>query len=552
MKLPGINYQTAVGPDVSAVPLQNARSWANAADNWATAIDNVNQTLQEQQGNEAWAQASPELVEAEAITKRPVWDVAQMGEPDASLQIDTRNRLGPQPTYQMHEFGSQWHDRRIKAIRDKYGKGLSRGARRIFESKLNNYVAQSRVRVLENQHQQKMTHIEGVMRNSINTLTSQATFDNLPDTMLQVNEEIATGVKSGAIDNVEAEELMRRANGEATKSAVLFTVRNANSEEELESIESGVFNATVGGQPSRVRSEDIDDVLRAIDRQKREIDEQDEERHDQNFRMVVGNLGAFTDQDVMELVADGAINSTQANTIMRWKEDGKPTALSFEDPAATDYWKGQISRLRFGVGEEETLRERYERMQKDINAAMTGAYADGTPYQGMPITNTVGDAALEDLDQQYAKVLAHPEMKQVLADIRTYTGMDGIVDIDKSSNNRKAQLAFNKAAWGYYDRMTVDADMRQWFDDNKEAFNPENYSGGGEAARLRALGVPNSYFDGNRFDAREVVEWVETMNLPSEQERTIRDTLMPLLDTAPTEEEELINNTLPANSLIER
>ena len=550
MKLPGINYTTAVGPDISSLPLQEARAWSNAADNWATAIDNVATQMAEAQGEEAALTGIQQMdLEEQKILFNPQWNVQKLGEPPSEIQIETRNKLGKQPVYQTHEFAGALYDHSARRITEEATKGLSGKAKRIATQKLTAHSIRRRAHVLENQFKAKRDYAKGVRLNQINTLTAQATLDNLEDTVLQVNEAIAGGVQEGTILMVEAENMRVKALDEATHAAVIDQVRRAGSDAELDAIEAGVFNQNIGGQQTRMSSGKLASSIRAIDQRRTALDREEDDRHKDNFRFAAAGVmrGDIAQADIPDLLASNALSAQMGLTLYKLSEAEKPTEATFKDQTARNYWAGQIRRLRYGVGQTETLRERNVRLQKDINAAATGAYADGTPYQGKRISETDAAWALEQLDKQYNKVLSHPELKEVLSSIRTWTGMDGIVDIDESSNNRKAQLAFNRAAWAYYDRMTVDADMREWFEQNKAAYDPENFTAGGELGRLQGLGVP-----GHLQDFREIARWVdssEAAHLPPERLQAIKETLVPLY--APDVEEEARDNAMDATGLTE-
>ncbi len=550
MKLPGINYQTAVGPDVSGLPLQTARAWANAADNWATAIDNVTTQMAEAQGEEAALAGIQQMdLEEQKIRFNPQWDVQKLGEPPAEVQIETRNKLGKQSVYQTHEFAGSLYDHSAKRITEEVTKGLSGKAKQIATQKLTAHSIKRRAYVLERQFEAKRDYAKGVRLNQINTLTSQANWDNIEDTILEANQALANGINDGSIDMVEAEQLRVKILDEATFSAVVDEVRRAGSDAELDAIEAGVFERQINGQPVRMSSGKLEASLRRIDAQRKILDREEDDRHKDNFRFALAGVlrGEMQQADLPELATSNALSAQQVITLHKLSEAEKPTEASFKDQSARNYWAGQIRRLRYGVGETETLRERNVRLQKDINAAATGAYADGTVYQGPRISETDAAWALDLLDKQYNKVLSHPEMKEVLSSIRTWTGMDGIVDIDKSSNNRKAQLAFNRAAWAYYDRMTVDADMREWFEQNKTAYDPENFTAGGELGRLQGLGVP-----GHLQDIRSISQWVdspEASHLSPERRQAIKETLVPLY--APDVEEEARDNAMDATGLTE-
>ncbi len=545
MKLPGINYQVAVGPDVSTLPLSTARAWDNATNAWVDTLQTMDEQLQQQQAAEALQNFVRDVDATEDQLKfNPTWNVQTMGEPPQAVSIATRNNLGNQPSYQTHEFAGQMYDHVAKTKMEEYTKGLSPKAARLARTKMMAHTTQRRSYVLEEQFKRKRDFAKGSMLNAINTATAGARVDNLEDTILSANQMIANGIKSGTIGMEEGEKLRVKVLDEAYYSAVLDTARRAQSDDELDELEVQTLN-------SPMRTENLSRALNQIDARRTVMDREEKERYQDNLRIGAAGAmrGDLKQSDIPDLLSSNALNAQGGLTLYRLLEEGKPTEKTFKDPNARNYWAGQIRRLRFGIGQEETLRERNIRLQKDINAAALGFYEDGTPYQGMRMTETDAAWALEELDKQYSKVLSHPEMKQVLADIRTHTGMDGIVDIDASSNNRRAQLAFTQAAWSYYDRMTIDADMREWFEKNKSLFDPENFRDGSDAERLKASGVPAQYFQGRKFDSREISVWLEQSNVPPEKRRVIEETLLPL--AVPTMEQEMMNNAIEVESLIE-
>ena len=204
MKLPGINYKTAVGPDVSSLPLQEARAWNNATDAWAQAIDGVAREFDAVKAQEAAIGAMGEMAEVEAMSKRGVWNVAEMGEPPADLKIQTRTNSGPQATYQMHEFADQYYDKRLKEVQEKYGKGLSSRAKRSFTKDLMGKAASQRAGIMERQYKQRIDINKATIRKVNDDLIAQATPSNAGATVQQIRSNIENGMKLGYFTHDEA------------------------------------------------------------------------------------------------------------------------------------------------------------------------------------------------------------------------------------------------------------------------------------------------------------------------------------------------------------
>lgn len=246
MKLPGINYKTAVGPDVSALPLQEARAWSNATDAWAQAIDSVGREFDAVKAQEAAIGAMGEMAEVEALSKRGVWNVAELGEPPVDLKIATRTNSGQQATYQMHEFADQYYDKRLKEVQEKYGKGLSIRAKRSFTKDLMGRAASQRSGILERQYKQRIDINKATIRKVNDDLIAQATPSNAGQTVQQIRSNIDNAMKLGYFTHEEA----RKAENDRVADVEYTLYTNALRTNDLSKLEE-VQNA-ITTNPSRM------------------------------------------------------------------------------------------------------------------------------------------------------------------------------------------------------------------------------------------------------------------------------------------------------------
>lgn len=356
MKLPGINYQTAVGPDVSGLPLQEARAWSRAADNWANAIDGVSRELEVVEVEDNLLSADAEARDMVRKISRPVWNVSELGEPPSDISIKTRDANGPQAIYRTHEFAGQYYDKEIKRIGDKYSQGMSPRAKRRFNQKFMSYVAKQRNSVLESQYKGIQSHRMGVTAKALEMATQNVEWNDRYDVIDTANELINEQYRNGDIDledvvkeqaryrNIVMENAARRAISEAGED-----INHLRDVEFLISQEPGLDD--------KARDRFATLAERKVNRIERKLQAEDKERREQNDADI--RLRYFRG----EVDAQFALNESRATGTPQGQRNLQDlvfvrgdTATRYSDPEVRANLEGLISDARMSADVDEATR----------------------------------------------------------------------------------------------------------------------------------------------------------------------------------------------------
>ena len=386
MKLPGINYKTAVGPDVSSLPLQEARAWNNATDAWAQAIDGVAREFDAVKAQEAAIGAMGEMAEVEAMSKRGVWNVAEMGEPPADLKIQTRTNSGPQATYQMHEFADQYYDKRLKEVQEKYGKGLSSRAKRSFTKDLMGKAASQRAGIMERQYKQRIDINKATIRKVNDDLIAQATPSNAGATVQQIRSNIENGMKLGYFTPDEA----RRFENDRIADVEYTLYTNALRTDDLGELQK--VQASVTTNPSRMsvqtRNQIWTQAERKIDRVSRKFEADRKEAREmasaQMLNVVLADIAnnPRDTYDAMSVVGTDMLPADQkiaigwmkqANNVGATEGDetlvnqARSMLLRMADPTIPDIGRQKANFRAFIIQNQEQLGKQSVALMKDMD-----------------------------------------------------------------------------------------------------------------------------------------------------------------------------------------
>jgi hypothetical protein len=200
------------------------------------------------------------------------------------------------------------------------------------------------------------------------------------------------------------------------------------------------------------------------------------ENADQMFVALIKN--DLTLGQVAVALGTDQITSPNANIMRNALTGGSTTKASNEFTLSR--WRGEIAKLPW-TGGNSKVKGKANFMRNAIQMAAMGLNPNGTPT-GQPAAISGVDVLtlMKDIDAQVKRSLETPGYQDAWEMVRTHTGVttDILGQIYGNQDQREAAILFKQALDNYMNQYGVDAKPVDFFNSNKDAFKPDNFTRG--------------------------------------------------------------------------
>jgi hypothetical protein len=254
----------------------------------------------------------------------------------------------------------------------------------------------------------------------------------------------------------------------------------ATTIDEIDQIEETMWAGGTRMAPETMRTMSAQMDKRRADFEKANVQRQTENA-DQMFGMYVDGL--LTEQQVGIAVSSDEITHADGWQFLNAFKSGGSTAKA-SDPLVLSKYRGAIQVIQY-TGNQHRVLQRQQLLRLTITRAAMGLNPNGTP-SGLPARITGADAFTlnAQLDKAVEDALENNEYDKALQSLTAWTRVN--VDlvgqvyagIGGNQNTVDAAIAFKEGLDAYMDQFGADAKPQEYFDANKDAFNPNNFEEG--------------------------------------------------------------------------
>jgi len=515
-KLPGIVQQPvgeyALGnipqPDKAKLGRQTAGAFGAAVGLFASIM---NEKLVSEV-DEATGQAAKEISELKAIlVNENTVDADWVGD-DAlgEIQISTTENGEREVTTDIkmftHDVADELWENRTKEIIDHYaGTITSAKAKEKFIGEMNErYVAPGTGQIAAANIVRSRAYSQAQAERAIEeTLASDAPTEVRES---QAREILSRQVLLGA-DPVWAEKQLAALGPSIDQMDVHNAILDAQSADEIDQIEEDMWTDGNRMSPEQMRT-----MSSQMDARRRDYLAEDRIRQDTNADSMFMDYHN-PDVDVNEMDVARAVQSQQTTREAGWTfinslNKGGTTRAS--DQWTLSRYRGEIQRLQY-TGGRDNLRvtDKAKLLKLIITRGSMGLTPQGTPT-GVPPQITGQDAFTlsAEVDRAVKLAVENEEYKNAFQNVLLWTrsklDFEGqiVTAFGGDQNQVDAAVAFKNALDNYMDSYGVDAKPVDFFEANKDAYDPRNFVNGVNGAFLQ--NVPGAKPFMNQVSAREL------------------------------------------------
>jgi len=385
----------------------------------------------------------------------------------------------PKPMIFTHEVANDIWETRSQEIVDHYAGQITNGeARSKFLKEVNQrYVAPGGAEVMGSNIIRARAYGQARAERSIeNIVASDAPRE---DRESEAKSVIARQVLLGA-DPVWVERQIAALGPDIDQMDVQNDIIATTSIDQLDQIEENMWSGGTRMSPETMRTMGAQMDKRRADFEKANVQRQTENA-DQMFGMYVD--GQLTAEQVGLAVSSDEITHADGWQFLNAFKAGGGTAKA-SDPFVLSKYEGAIQVIQY-TGNRARVLQREKLLRLTISRAAMGLNPNGTP-SGLPARITGADAfklnaelskaveaALEnnEYDNALASLMAWTRVKVDLVG-QVYAGIGG------NQNTVDAAIAFKEGLDAYMNQFGADAKPQEYFDANKDAFNPNNFEEG--------------------------------------------------------------------------
>ena len=294
----------------------------------------------------------------------------------------------------------------------------------------------------------------------------------------QIREVVARQMILGA-DPVWGESLMASVGPMIDQLNVQNDLIGASSTDEIDQLEEEMWSGGNRMTPAQRRTMSSQMDSRRNDF-KAERAKRQTETADQMFGQFVS--GGLTNENISAAVTSDQITRESAWTFFNALNKGGTTKSS--SPFTLSQYRGEIYKLQY-TGNNMRMSQKAELLKLMISRGAMGLTPQGMPT-GQPATISGEDAFKLDKDIESALTRAlenkpyDDSLGMVLSWTRSKLDLEGqiVTKLGGNQNQVEAAVAFKKALDNYMDQYGADANPVEFFESNKDAYDPRNFAGG--------------------------------------------------------------------------
>lgn len=218
MKLPGIRYQTA-GPDVSALPLREARAWSGAVENINEAVQDYARKKNDESARQEIMDYRTGMADIDAMLAKPVLELNEIPANVPFQRTEKKLVNGvmtdvPRTAIPTYEVQEAIYAQAANGYKERARENLNSSAFRMYEQSWNEYNLAGSIR--NNQQQVKHAHKDEVdkFNAQLNGLRERGLLDDA-DVLIDGANFISEGEKAllkadVSLERIEAQETARK------------------------------------------------------------------------------------------------------------------------------------------------------------------------------------------------------------------------------------------------------------------------------------------------------------------------------------------------------
>ena len=510
MKLPAIVQQPVGEFAKGNIPVPRKDKLGEAVGNLGKSLGALYGTIRNEklvsEVDEAQGKAATELSELKAILVNEntvdadwVGDDA-LGEIQVSRTVQGERETDTSPKMFTHQIADDVWAKRSQEIIAHYAETIDNPkAQTKFIGEMNErYVAPGTgqiasaniIRSRAYSQAQAETAIQGVLASSAPTETRES----------QAKEIIARQVLLGA-DPVWAQKRIEELGPNIDQMDVHNAVLAAGTADELDLIEEDMW---AGG--SRMGPEQMRVMSSQMDARRRDFLAEDKMRQDGNADQMfmdyhnpdvpVGTM------DVAAAVANSAITREAGWTFINSMNSGG-AAPKASDQFTLSHYRSEIQRLQF-VGNNMRISDKARVLKLAITRGSMGLTPQGVST-GMPANISGVDALTlsKEIDTAVKAATENQPYKDALGSLLLWTrsdlNLEGqiVTGLGGNQNQVEAAVAFKVALDNYMESYGIDARPGEFFDKNKDAYDPRNFTNGIDARFLDKVPEAEPYMERN-------------------------------------------------------
>lgn len=255
----------------------------------------------------------------------------------------------------------------------------------------------------------------------------------------------------------------------------------AKTVDEIDQIEEDMWS-----QETRMTPEQLRTMGAQMDTRRREFEFERSQRQTENadkamFDFINPDI-PFNEMNVADLVNNDDITHEDGWVLYNALQSGVTTRAS--DPIVLSRYRGAIQTIQY-TGNQAKIRDRAKLLRLAITRSSAGLNPNGT-ITGLPnpITGEDSFKLNKDLDNAVRAALENDEYDNALKEVYTWANvavdLEGQITTALGGNQHQidAALAFKRGLDNYMDQFGADAKPSEYFNANKDAFNPNNFSDG--------------------------------------------------------------------------
>lgn len=269
-------------------------------------------------------------------------------------------------------------------------------------------------------------------------------------------------------------------------------VMAAQTADHVDQIEETMYSSGNRMSPAQMRT-----MSAVMDQRRREFKSEDQERQDRNADSMFLDFHdpdvPVTEMDVAQAVDNQQISREAGWTFVNGLNRGSTTKAS--DQFTLSQYRGEIFRLQY-TGGEGNLRvsDKAKLLKLMISRGSMGLTPQGTPT-GQPATISGVDANIlnKEIDAAVKLAVENEEYKNAFQNVLMWTrsklDLEGqiVTAFGGDQNQVEAAVAFKNALDNYMDTYGADAKPTDFFESNKDAYDPRNFTSGINGSYLKAF-----------------------------------------------------------------
>lgn len=272
----------------------------------------------------------------------------------------------------------------------------------------------------------------------------------------------------------------------------------ADSADQIDLIEERMYSTKTRMSPEQTRTMGSQMDIRRREFLAEERDRQAENTDKALYDYINPDI-PFNEMTVADLLNTNAITYQQGWPFLNALRGGGTTSTS--DPVVLSLYRGAITTLPY-TGNRARVRDRAALLKLTVARASQGLNPNGTPT-GLPARITGDDAfkLMKDIDTAARRTLESDEydnaLKMVYKWANVAVDLEGQITIALGGNQHQvdAALAFKEGLDNYMDQFGADAKPVEYFQANRDAFNPNNFVNGVNARFFEEVPQVESFMD---------------------------------------------------------